>query len=167
MLKNNMTQFLLSGVLAISLFGCVKEEDCTNSSANFPPPVPQSTFRVIDYQGRDLLASITPNHLSFDSLVAHQPCSINPALGKNITQTGAGGLESYVFSFDDVHQPITGENQECFTLQLKWSATDTDVIEFKSRAEHHVCGVTYYLDGVIFNGNEAVKDEDGNYLLQR
>ncbi|MCB0698018.1 MAG: hypothetical protein KDC07_11670 [Chitinophagaceae bacterium] len=166
-LKNNIMYFLLAGILTVTLFACVKEEDCTNSTANLPAPVPQAHFRIIDSEGRDLLASITPGQLSFDSLVAHQPCNISDALTKHINQTGAGGLESYVFYFDGLHQPITGENMECFTLELHWTSSDVDIIKFNSRAEHHVCGVTYYLDGVTFNGKEAKQDGNGNYLLQR
>jgi|GEM_PF-6848925 len=166
-LKNNITYLLLAGIMTISLFACVKEEDCSSSTANLPAPVPQTKFRIIDSEGRDMLASNTPNRLYFDSLVAHQPCNISDALGKNIVQTGAGGLESYVFSFNGLHQPITGENKECFTLELRWSGTDVDVVEFISRAEHHVCGVTYHLDRVMFNGKESKVDGNGNYLLQR
>ena len=158
---------LLAATLTASLIACRKTTDCSNSSANLQPPVPEARFRIIDEDGRDLLASITPGNLSFDSLVASQPCNISNVLGKKKIQTGAGGLESYVFYFDGLHQPVTGENQECFQVYLNWGAGNVDTIEFKCRTEHHVCGITYYLDAVMFNGKEAKKDANGNYLLQQ
>lgn len=165
--KNQILYFLFAAIVTISLFACEKKNDCANSSANLPAPVPQTQFRIIDVNGNDLLASVNPNQLSFDSLVARQPCHINNALGKKRIQTGAGGLESYYFYFDNMRQPISGENKECFTLLLNWGTDDTDTIEFISRAEHHDCGITYYLDKVMFNGKEAKKDGNGRYLLQK
>lgn len=164
-LKSTLLYVMFAGALALS--GCYKEVDCTNSSANVPPPVPEVHFRIINADGQDMLAESTPNNLSFDSLTAKQPCNANDALGKRKTQTGAGGLESYVFYFTNMYQPITGENNECFTLLLQWSETDVDVVRFNSRAEHHDCGVTYYLDGVTFNGQDVATDDNGNYILRR
>lgn len=166
-LKHILFYTLFAGILVISQAGCYKEIDCSQSSANLAPPVPQATFRLVDAQGRDLFASITPGYLSFDSVQVSQPCNINTTLTKHIEQTGAGGLESYRFHFEGMRQPVTGENQECFTVQMKWSDGKTDLIEFDTRSEHHVCGITYYLDAVVFNGKEAKKDGNGNYLLQK
>lgn len=158
---------LLAGLTLLSTVGCYKELDCSESSANLPEPIPQTKFRIIDTVGRDLLASSTPGSLNFDSLVARQPCNANIALGKKIVQTGSGVNESYVFSFGELYQPVTGENAECFTLILNWSDGDVDTIEFQSSAEHHSCGVTYYLDGVTYNGKSVQKDAQGNFLLRR
>lgn len=164
-LKNTLLYISLAGLIALS--GCYKEVDCSNSSANVPPPVPEVRFRIINANGQDLLAESTPNNLSFDSLMAMQPCNANDALGKEKVQTGQGGLESYVFYFTNLYQPITGENDECFTLQLQWADNDVDVVRFNSRAEHHDCGVTYYLDGITFNGKDVATDDNGNYVLRR
>ncbi|HYD20580.1 MAG TPA: hypothetical protein VEB40_03820 [Flavipsychrobacter sp.] len=164
---NNYLLYILLAAVVFTAQSCKKTEDCTDSSANLPAPVPQTKFRIIDAEGRDLLAPGTPEALSFDSLVARQPCHIDNALPKKKVQTGAGGLESYYFYFDNMRQPITGENKECFTLLLQWGADDVDTIEFMSRAEHHVCGITYHLDGVKFNGKDTQKDPNGNYLLQK
>ena len=165
--KDYIPGVLFAGVMTVSLFACNKENNCDDSSANLPEPVPQTHFRIINFNGNDLLAESTPGHLSFDSLTATQPCHISSSLNKKSVQIGAGGLESYYFYFDNMRQPITGENKECFTLLLNWGSAGTDTIEFISRAEHHVCGITYYLDKVIFNGREARIDDSGNYLLQR
>ena len=167
MLKNNIAYLLLVAVFSSALFGCVKEVDCSESSALLPPPVPEAKFRVIDHQGRDLFAANTPNNVSFGKLVATQPCSGVPALTNHIEQIGAGGLESYALFFSGERQPVTGENKECFTINLSWDGQSQDVIEFVSRSEHHNCGVTYYLDEVKFNGVTAKKDEAGRYLLQK
>lgn len=165
-----LNSYIIYVLLAAVIFAapsCNKTEDCADSTANQPAPVPQAKFRIIDADGRDLLAPGTPGALSFDSLVARQPCHTDNALPKKKVQTGAGGLESYYFYFDNMRQPITGENNECFTLRLQWADGDTDTIEFMSRAEHHVCGVTYYLDGVKFNGKDVQQDANGNYLLRK
>lgn len=167
MFKRNIIYLLTVSVLSSALFGCVKEVDCSNSSALLAPPVPQAKFRLVDHQGRDLFAEQTPNNLKFADLQAMQPCSGISMLGKNIQQIGAGGLESYVISFDNVRQPVTGENQECFTIILETGTGKKDTIEFISRAEHHNCGVTYYLDEVKFNGLTAQTDQNGYYLLQK
>lgn len=164
---NNYISYFLLAVVMFTVQSCKKTEDCSDSSANLPAPVPQAKFRIIDADGRDLLAGNTPNSLSFDSLVARQPCHTDNALPKKKVQTGAGGLESYYFYFDNMRQPVTGENKECFTLLLQWATDDMDTIEFISKAEHHVCGITYHLDGVKFNGKEVQKDPNGMYLLQK
>lgn len=168
MKPNNYLQYiLLAGIFTITLFSCRKSQDCSDSSANLPSPITVAEYRVIDNQGRDLLASITPGKLSFDSLVASQPCNKNNSLGKKKIQIGAGGLEGYKFSFNNVYQPIPSERDECFTIQLNWGSDNTDQIQFVTRAEHHVCGITYYLDAVYFNGREAKKDGNGVYLLRK
>ncbi len=164
---NSHILYILLAIVVFATSSCSKTDDCEDSTANLPAPVPQAKFRIIDADGKDLLASGTPNVLSFDSLVARQPCHTDNALSKKKVQTGAGGLESYYFYFDNMRQPITGENKECFTLLLQWAPDDMDTIEFISRAEHHVCGITYYLDGIKFNGKEAQKDANGHYLLRK
>lgn len=164
---NNYILYVLLAAVIFAAPSCTKTDDCADSTANLPAPVPQATFRIIDADGRDLLASGTPGALSFDSLVARQPCHTDQSLPKKKVQTGAGGLESYYFYFDNMRQPVTGENSECFTMLLQWADGDTDTIEFMSRAEHHVCGVTYYLDGVKFNGKNAQQDANGHYLLRK
>lgn len=166
-LNTTILYSFFAGLICLSVLGCYKEVDCTDSSANQPPPVPDANFRVVNANGKDLLAESTPNSLSFDSLVARQPCNAANMLGKEIRQTGAGGLESYVFSFSNLNQPVTGENEECFTLLLQWAADDVDTVRFITRSEHHSCGVTYYLDGVTFNGDETLIDDNGNYLLRK
>lgn len=166
-LTGKIQYVLLAGIMTMSLLACKKSEDCSDSSANLPAPIPQTRYRIVDSVSRDLLAASTPGHLSFDSLVAVQPCNAKSTLNKHKFQAGAGNQESYVFNFDDLYQPITGENKECFTLRLNWGVGNTDVVTFSSRAEHHVCGVTFYLDAVTFNGKIAQKDADGNYILRR
>jgi hypothetical protein len=164
---NSHILYILLAIVVFATSSCSKTDDCADSTANQPAPVPQAKFRIIDADGKDLLASGTPNALSFDSLVARQPCHTDNSLPKKKVQTGAGGLESYYFYFDNMRQPITGENNECFTLLLHWTSDDMDTIEFISRSEHHVCGITYYLDGVKFNGNEVQRDANGYYLLRK
>lgn len=164
---NNYLLYILSAVVILAAPSCYKTDNCDDSTANLPAPVPQAKFRIINADGKDLLASGTPDALSFDSLVARQPCHTDNALPKKKVQTGAGGLESYYFYFDNMRQPITGEDKECFTLLLQWAGDDTDTIEFITRSEHHVCGVTYFLDGVKFNGKEVQRDANGHYLLRK
>lgn len=159
--------YALPALVLLAISSCKKDNNCDDSSANLPAPVPQAQFRIIDADGRDLLASGTPDALSFDAMEAQQPCHTDNGLPKKKVQIGAGGLESYYFYFDNMRQPITGENKECFTLLLRWNEGDTDTIEFMSRAEHHVCGITYHLDGVKFNGKEAQRDDNGRYILRK
>ena len=165
--KLNITYLLTIAVLSSTLFGCVKEVDCSNSSSEVAPPVPQAKFRLIDNQGRDLFAAQTPNNVQFSNLKAVQPCTGITSLNKHIQQIGAGGLESYIIFFDNVRQPVTGENKECFTIILDTGTGNNDTIEFISRSEHHNCGTTFYLDEVKFNGVTAQKDVNGYYLLQK
>ena len=158
-------RYILLFIVVPALFtACRKDIDCTNSSANLPSPIPMAKFRVVNSAGQDMFAT---GDISYDSLMAHQPCTEKTTLNKNIKKIGEGGLESYVIYFSDARQPITGENKECFTVELKWSATDMDVIEFISRTEHHPCGITYHLDGVKFNGVDAATDNDGYFLLRK
>ncbi len=165
--KLNITYLLTIVVASSILSGCYKEVDCASSSSEIAPPVPQAKFRLIDHQGRDLFAANTPNNVQFSNLKAVQPCTGIATLGKHIQQIGAGGLESYVIFFDNMRQPVTGENQECFTVILDTGSGNNDTIEFISRSEHHNCGTTYYLDEVKFNGVTTQKDANGYYLLQK
>lgn len=156
---------ILPAIFAVSLYSCDKKGNCPDNAEEAIPPMTAATFRVLDSNGRDLLASATPGHLSFDSLTVHQPCRQDQLLKKNIEKTGEGGLESYVISFN-TRQPNTGENVECFNVTLDWGNGNTDLLEFDGKTEHHTCGITYHLEGVRFNGQKAGM-QDGHYILRK
>lgn len=145
-----------------TLFSCKTVLDIDCEEALRPAdPVPRAQFRLLSATGNDDL--IANNTVNFDSLQVIQPCNINDTLKKNLMPNGSGG---YVFSFEDVRQPVVEENAECYRMYLKWSSTDTDEIEFVVRGEYDPCGTIYYIDRVLFNGKQ-VANKDGAYLLRK
>ncbi len=146
---------------------CSKDPNCDNSPAGAPGPVIQTKFRITDSIGRDLLSIATPGNYNFDSLVVKQPCNELVELGKKVNQTGAGGLESYEFTFTGDRQPVTGENEECFDMYLMWDAQNVDTLNYVVTSESTECGVIYTLNSVIFNGEKALLNENGAYVLRK
>lgn len=166
-LHTKLSAAFLALLITTSFFACEKTDNCEDEKLNVVYPLQNLGFRIVDTASRDLLTSTTPGTLSFDSLVARQPCNKVDTLGKRIKQIGAGGLESYAFFLDKLYQPIPDEAADCYTIQLNWGTDNTDIIKLTTRAEHGECGVTYFLDGVTFNGYDAKQDGSGYYVLQR
>ena len=123
----------------------------------------QVAFLTGTHVVNDLYQGAVPALLPFMPASRYPPLSMFPNIRRKVGLCTPKAPRS----FDNMRQPISGENKECFTLLLQWGSDDTDTIEFISRAEHHDCGITYYLDKVMFNGKEAKKDGNGRYLLQK
>lgn len=156
-----MRSFVLLFVLSFLLWGCqdIVSVDCTDVPAP-TNPVETARFRIFsDVNDEDLLAN---NTLSLDSLVAMQPCNMNSTLQKTLLSYNNG----YQFYFNDIRQPVVGENEECYDIILKWNSGITDRLRFTITAEHTECHTIYSIAKVTYN-NIPVTKQDGYYALRR
>ncbi|MEZ5017710.1 MAG: hypothetical protein R2800_11700 [Flavipsychrobacter sp.] len=156
-----MRSFALLFILSFSLLGCqnIVSVDCKNVPAP-TKPVETARFRIFsDANNEDLLAN---NTLSLDSLVAIQPCNMNDTLQKTLLSYNNG----YQFYFNDIRQPVVGENTECYDIILKWNSGITDKLTFTVTAEHTECHTIYSIARVTYN-NVPMSKQDGYYALRR
>lgn len=150
--------YLLPFVLLAACDGTQEATPCTPY-----PPAGHIKLRFISSaDGSDLL---TTNALHRDSLRATQPCSTDSLLlrFKDYPQPGTGtGIT--VLEFLNLHNPTLDDQPECFKILLKWTATDTDTLEWYYHKETDPDGCSSYpIDNVYFNGQLTTDTFDGYF----